>query len=373
MGEISSELLLDLYAAADDPGRWTSFLDRVCRDLKVGNAVVQCLSQKGNQLDELWCARDSVSTARRDVHDRLVNNPDNPRFNLTIDRSPVAQRLVRDSDRFVPGCPHYAGLRGRLAEVGLGDSLSLGVGEGGYRQYSLLVHQEHAAQRPFDQEDESYLLALYPHLEQALRMGERRMGLAEDAAALRRVLDALRIGVVFSQTGRVVDWANESALEMMRRSPHLRTVDRATLLSCFGKAARSQHALAPHQAERSGVTVKGLGEDDELQVLALSVGSVCGGVALLMVEPRRVPALVAEELASLLGITPSEGRVAAWLACGGTIKDYASKRGLSEGSVRNQAKQVLAKSGAPRQSDLVRHIYASIPGLLRGSMAQLLQ
>lgn len=372
MREVSTELLLDLYGAADDPARWTPFLDRVCRDLGVGNAVIQCLRQSGDRLDEMWCARDTVSTARRDLHDRLVNNADNPRMNLAIDRSPKTKRLIRDVDRFDPACPHYAALRRRLHEAGLGDALCLGIGDGKTRMYSLLVHQDATRERGFEEADEAYLMALFPHVEQALRMGERRMGLKDETAALRRVLDSLRIGVVFSECGREVTWANESALEMMRLSPHLRPVGRHALIPRFGTG---QPADRDPQQGSPRATVLGPGEPDELQVLALTVsdGEGPGGIALLLVEPRRTPAIAPEELAPLLGITRSEARLAGWLAGGGTIKDYACQRGLSEGSVRNQAKQALFKSGAPRQADLVRHVCGSLPGLLRGSIAQVMQ
>lgn len=372
MREVSSELLLDLYGAADDPARWTPFLDRVCRDLGVGNAVIQCLRQSGDRLDEMWCARDTVSTARRELHDRLVNNAANPRMNLAIDRSPKTKRLIRDADRFDPACPHYAALRRRLHEAGLGDALCLGIGDGKTRMYSLLVHQDATRERGFEQADEAYLMALFPHVEQALSIGERRMGLEGETAALRRVLDSLRIGVVFSECGREVTWANESALEMMRLSPHLCGVGRQSLIPRFG--AGEAVTRQPRQGSPRA-TVLGSGEPDELQVLALPLkdGEGPGGIALLLVEPRRTPAIAPEELAPLLGITRSEARLAGWLAGGGTIKDYACQRGLSEGSVRNQAKQALFKSGAPRQADLVRHVCGSLPGLLRGSIAQVMQ
>lgn len=366
MSQISSDLLLGLYGAAEAPERWTGFLDRVCRELGVANAAVQCLALRGDRLTEIWCARDSRSMAVRDVHDRLVNNPSNPRFNLSIDQTGFDQKIVRDSDRFAPDCPHYAAFRERLHQAGLGESLCLSVPEQSGRLYSLVVHHSNEARRGFDEGDESFLLQLSPHLEQALRIGGKVEAQSTEIEALHLSLERLRVGIAVSRDGRTLTWANAAAQDILRHSPHLAGLDRAGGLARF------------HAGDgTSSLTILAAGEEDELQVLSLCGDPSLaapdlvepGVLALLLVEPRRAPDLAPDELARVLGITRGEGRIAAWLAGGGTIKDFASYRGLSEGSVRNQAKQTLAKAGVPRQADLVRHICSSIPGLLRGPIS----
>lgn len=378
MKQISSELLLDLYSCANEPGRWIAFLDKICVDLGVANAAVQCLARTGDRLDQIWTVRDSTSTARRELHDRLVNNSSNPRLDLAIDHAPSAKRIVRDDDRFAPGCKQYAELRERLHAAGLGESLCLRMRDGPDHFYSLVMHREYGSNEQFGDIDEAYLMELCPHLEQVLDLTARIDEHSDQLNVLHATLDMLRVGIIFSGDGQSVDWANGAANVMLAHSDHLVHLSAKCLLSRFCNISNPVTASNNSQNNRMRATVMGAGQENELQILAVRVGSERtilqtgedAGVALLLVEPRRVPDMASDELAALLGITRSEGRVATWLAGGGTIKEYAIHRGLSEGSVRNQVKQALAKTGAPRQADLVRHICSSIPSMLIRPVAQ---
>lgn len=368
MSLISSDLLLELYGAAQAPERWTGFLDRVCKDLGVVNAAVQGLALRGDRLDETWCVRDTRSEQLRDLHDRLVNNPANPRFNLAIDQTRFDQKIVRDSDRFAQGCPHFSTFRENLKAAGLGESICLSVAARSNHVYAMILHNGSEAGGNFDARVDAYLHELSPHLEQALKLGPGTDTQSDELPALRRVLDGLRIGIAISRDGLSLDWANAAAKDVLRRSPHL--------INLSGRGGFTRFRTGQ---DISQLTILAAGEDHELQVLAMKLGGPMAeyggdepaGLALLLVEPRRAPDLAPEELARVLGVTRGEGRIAAWLAGGGTLKDFAIYRGISEGSVRNQAKQTLAKAGVPRQADLVRHICSSIPGLLRSSIDQL--
>lgn len=368
MNLINSELLLDLYGATKTPERWVGFLDRIRDDLGVANAAVQCLAVRGDKLEQVWCERDSRSMAMREVHDRLVNNPSNPRLDLTIDQTRFDRPLVRDTDRFAPDCPHFRALRERLRAAGLGESLCLSIPGPPDLVYSLVLHHGSDSSRSFDESDDRFLLALSPHVEQALSLVSRNDAYTDKILAAQRVLDSLRVGIVISSEGDGIDWANTAAEEIMGRSRHLLNLGR-----------RGGFARFLGQRDEKQMTVLAAGEECELQILAIRLDDVDpgherdgrGGIALLLVEPRRAPDLAPDELARVLGVTQGEGRIAAWLAGGGTLKDFAAYRGLSEGSVRNQAKHALAKAGVPRQADLVRHICSSIPGVLRGPIAEL--
>jgi DNA-binding CsgD family transcriptional regulator len=46
------------------------------------------------------------------------------------------------------------------------------------------------------------------------------------------------------------------------------------------------------------------------------------------------------------------------------VRTYAAEAGVTEGTARIRLKQVLAKTGAARQADLVRIVLSSLPGLL---------
>jgi DNA-binding CsgD family transcriptional regulator len=57
-------------------------------------------------------------------------------------------------------------------------------------------------------------------------------------------------------------------------------------------------------------------------------------------------------------LTPTEARLAAHIGAGGVVADYAVLHGVAEGTVRTHLKAVFAKTGAHRQSDLVRLVAA---------------
>jgi DNA-binding CsgD family transcriptional regulator len=57
-------------------------------------------------------------------------------------------------------------------------------------------------------------------------------------------------------------------------------------------------------------------------------------------------------------LTPTEARLAAYIGAGGAIVDYALLHGVAEGTARTHLKAVFAKTGAHRQSDLVRLLAA---------------
>jgi DNA-binding CsgD family transcriptional regulator len=59
-------------------------------------------------------------------------------------------------------------------------------------------------------------------------------------------------------------------------------------------------------------------------------------------------------LAESYRLTPSEARLAAHIAGGGSVAGYASKYGVSQGTARTHLKAVFAKTSVHRQSDLVR-------------------
>ncbi|MNU82908.1 hypothetical protein D3C71_725940 [compost metagenome] len=77
--------------------------------------------------------------------------------------------------------------------------------------------------------------------------------------------------------------------------------------------------------------------------------------------------LPAGALESLFGLTPTEARLLGALATGSSVEHYALQRGVSVGTARVQLKQIQAKTGQHRQSDLVRLVLSSAAAHLSGS------
>lgn len=77
---------------------------------------------------------------------------------------------------------------------------------------------------------------------------------------------------------------------------------------------------------------------------------------LLIVEALdfRWSARAAQMLVDSFGLTPAEVELVRKLMAGETLREIAARTGRSAHTVRNQAKSVLAKTGAPGQVDLIR-------------------
>ncbi len=91
---------------------------------------------------------------------------------------------------------------------------------------------------------------------------------------------------------------------------------------------------------------------------------VIGGAAalVLVVDPAGAPRIDAERMAEALGLTRAESRVAAALAEGASVRAIAAATGRKEASVRWLIKQVHAKLGVSRNTDVVRMVLTTAWG-----------
>lgn len=375
MQGLDSDLLLDLYSCPQEPERWGRVMDRLCRRIGVASSVIQFLRPSGHVMVPVWSARDSASMRAAALHDRFVNNSSNPRFEMTSHARLAPSRLIRDSDWFETGSPRYAELRQKLRNAGLGRSIAFGIKWGDDAVFSLIAHRSAQDDHGFGHEHEQFLLELGPHIEKALELSNRWDKGTNHAAGMEAVLQTLRAGTVICEPDRTVAWLNASAEDIVQRSPALIVQD--GMLRARRQADDRMLEKLVRDAGAPGATARvmalGQGERGEVQVLALPASTLSHGpfgsgeaenrIGLVLARPQEAPALAADDVADLFGLTRAEARVAAALCRGSSVKDYAAGRGLAEGSARNQLKQVMAKTNASRQSDLVRQLCTSVLGL----------
>jgi len=77
-------------------------------------------------------------------------------------------------------------------------------------------------------------------------------------------------------------------------------------------------------------------------------------LVLLVTDPDKPVNFPDDALRTLFGFTPAQVDVAVGLLMGYSLEEIASLRGVSVGTVRNQLKAMLSKTGTSRQSDLIR-------------------
>jgi DNA-binding CsgD family transcriptional regulator len=82
-------------------------------------------------------------------------------------------------------------------------------------------------------------------------------------------------------------------------------------------------------------------------------------VLIVVTEVGQGESIPTAALVSMYGLTPAESRLVDALIGGYTLEQYAQHRGISLGTVRGQLKLVLSKTGATRQSELVRMVLTS--------------
>ena len=209
--------------------------------------------------------------------------------------------------------------------------------------------------------------SLLPHLRHFLRVRHALGGAQALSGSLSGLLDDTRLGVIHLDRGGRIMETNDRARGLLwrgrglfERGSFLRArvpADDTRLqelvaaaLPTFGlKATGGSMTVLPWPARsRQVVHVLPVSHREE----DFGIGRVA--VLVLVVEPGSPAQLDAQLVASALGLTTTESRVAVALAMGKTVSDIAKERGNSTLTVRFHVKEIHAKLGLSRQADLIR-------------------
>ncbi len=214
---------------------------------------------------------------------------------------------------------------------------------------------------------------LLPHIHRSVLVRQALAAADALGAGLAGLLENDRIGVVqLDRGGRVLE-ANAPALEILRggdglldRDGALDAVlptDRSRLRRLLGQALPGWWGEPP---SGGSMTVQRPSGRSRLALHVSPVGNSeadFGGrrvaALVLLVDPARRPRIDAKRVAVTLGLTPSEGRMAALLAEGLRVREIAAAAGWRESYVRWMIQQVYRKLGASGQVDLVRQVLAA--------------
>lgn len=320
--------------------------------------------------------RDSESEADREIHDRYLGDAVNPRMRAR--RAPgfgLGPVVMRDRDLFDPDDSAYRDLQERLSAARLGTFMSVGTELPGGERLALVLHRDVRCRRDFDADEEGFALRFLPHLRQAVNLSTQLASAGERAGELAGALDSLRAAlIVCDADGRVCE-ANRAAHELLARRRHiLLHGERLLATSAHDHAALRRLVLeTAHDAPGGPARFFVLGGDGATQLLqvrlqalhspelsARTAGPAGRPVLLVLSDPSTAPILPAGLLARLFALSPAEAQLAAALCRGLSPGDHAAERRVSVGTVRYQLKQVMAKVGVSRQSQLVQRLYSSV-------------
>ena len=214
---------------------------------------------------------------------------------------------------------------------------------------------------------------LLPHVRQYVRVRQALTAADALGEGLVGLLDNDRIGVVELDRGGRVLAANAPALEILRSGDGLLDRDGALEASLPADRSRLRRLLRralPHLwgAAPSGgsMTVQRPSGRSRLGLHVSPVGAGAadfGGrrvaVLVLVVDPARRPRIDAARVVTTLGLTQSEGRVAALLAEGLKVREIAATAGWSENYVRWLVQQLYRKLDVSGQVALARQVLAA--------------
>ena len=208
------------------------------------------------------------------------------------------------------------------------------------------------------------LQRLLPHLRHFVRVRQALAG-AEAVAALHDlVLARTTIGVIELDDRARILQTNDRALRILRQGDGLS--DRGGVLSARLAAddGRLQDLVA------WALPARGRGVGGSMRVRRASgqrpytlhvspvhptdFGVQRIAVLALVVEQEGAERIDPRAVASALGLTPAESRVAAALADGSRVRDIAAAMGIQESTVRWHVRRIFRKHGVNRQADLVR-------------------
>ncbi|HEX4111110.1 MAG TPA: helix-turn-helix transcriptional regulator [Stellaceae bacterium] len=234
------------------------------------------------------------------------------------------------------------------------------------------IHRPHDA-ATFDESDKALVAQLLPHLQRALQIRRRLSIAGVEREAAHETLDRTATAtLVVARDGRIL-LANRKADGLFREGDAIRSL--GNRLAVVGRRAgerlsdliRGAADTASGQAGSPGGSMA-IERSDRLPLTVLvapfrparkAAGAALPAAILFVRDPEALsPASLA--LQGLFGLTPAEATVAAALADGKSANEIAASLNVTLNTARTHVKNILAKTGASRQAQLVALLLRSV-------------
>ena len=224
-----------------------------------------------------------------------------------------------------------------------------------------------------------------PHLQRAILLRRKLEGLQSYTDQLEGALDTLQNAFFIVDETCTVKFANRPAQELLKAEGPVRMLpanrlglkqelDNQSLQARVREATGSSLVSAPAltrtalriQADPAPMSVlvcplsRDIGTSDMIRVSALDTrrhALVC------ISNPDNLSRVPESIVATALGISPAEARLAVAVYQGWGVSEHADNVGLSRSTARNQMQSILQKTGAGKQGELVRMLATIIGGL----------
>jgi DNA-binding CsgD family transcriptional regulator/PAS domain-containing protein len=357
-----------LYDAVADLDKWPVFLESAASLFGARGAQVGHFDLVNSRLSFSIVHGYDWSAAHMQRYESLMSeDPRLPYFNANPFK-PVHCRMSLTDEQL-----HASRVYKEVLSVG-GVEYSLGVNlveDNRSLTYFLVLRDR--TQPPFGDEDCDLMGELIPHLNRALKL-QRDLGLIEfGRSAAFDTLDSMALGIVIIDADARVKFCNEAAREITDANDGLRIVGQRLVVDGAeedGVRARAQRLIrsalsgTPQPGDTFQVKRPSGGEAYSVLVSTLWGNQLRFGWSVLNEplaivyarDPERPEETRAEALQRLYGLTPSQARLAEFLATGSALADAAARMNITLASAREYLKLIFQKTGTTRQAQLVRKI-----------------
>jgi DNA-binding CsgD family transcriptional regulator len=363
-------LILQAHEAALDPGAWGRWASALEGATGGAVAMLHLDYTVPPGLDSLVAP--SVEPDRLRVLVERYGTADNPLVRQAAAIPPGRvirgmQGTCREEIRAGAFQREWLGPRGLSAERGL-QACADRVGAS-----CLVLGLLASPTRPELEERDAELVArLLPHLRQAARTSRRLGALEARLAGFEAVLERSDTGIVLlDHTGRPRA-RNAAARRVLAEEDGLAERDgrlraaRCDVDAILGGLMASAVAGGEPPGPGGALSIPRRPDRPPLELVVAPLAP-CGGepwrersalAAVFLADPERRWDPPERILRRLYGLTASEASLARVLIRGATVAEAAESLRITRESARTYTKRVLAKTGAARQSDLVRRVLA---------------
>lgn len=361
-------LIAHLYDAALDETLWRGTATRIADALGSTSAVLK-LHGEGASVNLLECTDNLIVSEREqawadDWHRRDLWVERSVAFGMSriVTSEDLVPREEQARSGFYQEWLRHLGIHHMLGAVFPSADGAIGV---------LGIHRPRRAGAYTRSERRQASLVL-PHLQRALRLGQRLAARSHLQAATLTALDRLDTGVLMLDGACRIIHASAMARSLLRENAELAVAGgrlwlrppalhdrfsslvRAAMDVAHGWLARPGAALSLPRPHRMPLSI----EVAPLRPSAGAFGERRPACLVFLRDPQ-APIAVAR-LRELFGLTHTEGVVAAALGQGRSLEEIAAGLGIGIATVRSHLKRLLAKTGTHRQAEVVTLLARSV-------------
>jgi DNA-binding CsgD family transcriptional regulator len=361
-----SGLIAHLYDAAVDHSLWPGTATRIAETFGSTSTVLK-LHGDNAPVNLLECTDNLMVSEREQAW-----ADDWHRKDLWVERSVDygMSRIITDQDLVTPEEQARSGFYQEwLQHLGIHHMLGAVFPAADGAIGVLGVHRPRGA-GAYNASERRQAALVLPHLQRALRLGQRFAVVSQSRTAALEALDRLDTGVLMVDgAGRVIQ-ASRMAERLLRenaelvvvggrlalRTPALHDLLLSLLQGAMGTArgriAQSGAALSIPRPHRTPLAL-------EVAPLRPTVSAFGEPAVLVFIRDPEAPIAVAR-LRELFSLTRTEGVVASALGRGESLEDIAANMGIGLATVRSHLKRILAKTETHRQAEVVALLARSV-------------